>query len=170
MHDNTTITGQAGVSLIMATESSAKMRRTAKPAKIPRDRPCSPSLPAVGSGSISRPERLKLQKLSVFLPRNGHRRLGGDEPATVSEERRAGELNRIFVVRRPRRSTPYRITGLSVLSSPMLVLSSNLLPHGPVLTPILSSSSSWMMMRGVTIIIRLEVSRPIPTFLNSRSR
>ena len=31
-----------------------------------------------------------------------------------------------------------------------------------------SSSSSWMMIRGVTIIIRLCVSRPMPTFLNSR--
>ena len=35
-------------------------------------------------------------------------------------------------------------------------------------TPSFSSSSSWMMIRGVTIIIRLWVSRPMPTFLNSR--
>ena len=35
-------------------------------------------------------------------------------------------------------------------------------------TPSFSSSSSWMMIRGVTIIIRLEVSRPMPTFLNRR--
>jgi len=34
--------------------------------------------------------------------------------------------------------------------------------------PSFSSSSSAMMMRGVTIIIRLWVSRPTPTFLNSR--
>ena len=31
-----------------------------------------------------------------------------------------------------------------------------------------SSSSSWMMIRGVTIIIRLSVSRPMPTLRNSR--
>ena len=31
-----------------------------------------------------------------------------------------------------------------------------------------SSSSSWMMIRGVTIIIRLCVVRPMPTFLNRR--
>ena len=37
-------------------------------------------------------------------------------------------------------------------------------------TPSFSSSSSWMMMRGVTIIIRLWASRPMPTFLNSRLR
>jgi hypothetical protein len=30
------------------------------------------------------------------------------------------------------------------------------------------SSSSWMMMRGVTIIIRLSVSRPMPTLRNNR--
>ena len=35
-------------------------------------------------------------------------------------------------------------------------------------TPIFSSSSSWMMIRGVTIIIRLWVCRPMPTFWNSR--
>ena len=40
----------------------------------------------------------------------------------------------------------------------------------PVPMPSLSSSSSWMMIRGVTIIIRLEVSRPMPTFLNKRLR
>ena len=34
--------------------------------------------------------------------------------------------------------------------------------------PSFSSSSSAMMMRGVTIIIRLWVSRPTPTFLNNR--
>ena len=32
----------------------------------------------------------------------------------------------------------------------------------------LSSSSSWMMIRGVTISIRLSVVRPMPTFLKSR--
>ncbi len=31
-----------------------------------------------------------------------------------------------------------------------------------------SSSSSWMMMRGVTIIIKLFVVRPMPTLRNSR--
>src|SRR5690349_2728383 len=34
--------------------------------------------------------------------------------------------------------------------------------------PSRSSSSSWMMIRGVTIIIRLSVVRPMATFLNSR--
>src|SRR5687768_13401639 len=34
--------------------------------------------------------------------------------------------------------------------------------------PSFASSSSWMMIRGVTIIIRLCASRPMPTFLNSR--
>src|SRR4051812_36959536 len=34
--------------------------------------------------------------------------------------------------------------------------------------PSRSSSSSWMMMRGVTIIMRLLVSRPMETFLKSR--
>ena len=31
-----------------------------------------------------------------------------------------------------------------------------------------SSSSSWMMIRGVTIIIRLSVSRPMPVLLKRR--
>ncbi len=79
--------------------------------------------------------------LPCFLPRNGHRRLGGDEPATAPVGRdHTGEL--------PKARDFY----------------------GPVLTPILSSSSSWIMIRGVTIIIRLEASRPMPTFLNNRSR
>ena len=40
--------------------------------------------------------------------------------------------------------------------------------YGGAWMPSFSSSSSWMMIRGVTIIIRLCVSRPMPTFLNSR--
>ncbi len=42
--------------------------------------------------------------------------------------------------------------------------------HGGAWIPSRSSSSSWMMIRGVTIIIRLCVSRPRPTFLKSRFR
>ncbi len=42
--------------------------------------------------------------------------------------------------------------------------------YGCGCTPSFSSSSSWMMMRGVTIIIRLWASRPMPTFLKSRLR
>jgi mitochondrial fission protein ELM1 len=40
--------------------------------------------------------------------------------------------------------------------------------HGRVVPRSFSSSSSWMMIRGVTISIRLSVVRPRPTFLKRR--
>ena len=41
-------------------------------------------------------------------------------------------------------------------------------PYGPVLPNRMASSSSWMMMRGVTVSISVLVVRPIAVFLNKR--